>query len=241
MSSESDKLRDLVDNVYPTTIAGLTTSIASLDSMISDLTAQKEAVEWGMTQAQNDQESRLSAKGFDLNFYGTDFGSLNLSDFWLYNLISVTGLAFISVDIFDVGGDQTSVFTGGLEVLCDCGTSGKKQRIVLSSAYNGPYPNPETTTVTLVEDIDNPLTAGLVDVYELHYEYLGTGWDSDANIVSNIDYFDKSWHHLNDPLGTDGTYGLNDKIDKIGAGKSIQEADKSEYETLVVLYDRFAT
>ena len=242
MSIESDKLRDLVDNIYPTTVANLTTSIAALDAQLTELNARKDAVEWGMGQAQSDQETRLAAKGFDLEYYGGDFGTLNLEDFWLYDQISVTGLTFVDVDNFDVDGDQTSVFTNGLEILCDCGAGGKKQRTVASSVYNGPDPpGIETTTVTLAVDATQELTSGLSAVYELMYEYLGTGWDSDTDIVANIDYFVDAWHHLNDPLSTNGTYGLNDKIAKIGVGKSVQQADKAEFESLIVLYDRFAT
>lgn len=239
MGIESDKLRDLVDNQYPVNVANLNTGIASIDAEITELNEQKDAVEWGMAQAQADQESRLTAKGYDLNHYGPDWGTLNLQDFWLYDDISVTGLTFVDVDTFDVDGDQTTVFTNGLEILADCGGGGKKQRTVASSSYNGP--TPDTTTVTLVVDAEEELTSGLTSVHELKYEYLGTGWDADADIITNIDYFAEAYTHLNDPLGTSGTYGINDKISKMGTAKSIQEADKAKYEDLIVLYDRFAT
>lgn len=237
--SHADKLRDLVDNTYPENVANLTTGIAAIDAQLTELNARKDAVEWGMGQAQSDQEARLAAKGYDLEHYGPNFGSTNLQDFWLYDQISVTGLTYVDVDTFDVDGDQTSVFTNGLEILADCGVDGKKQRIVSSSVYNGP--TPDTTTVTLAVDAGANLTVNLASVYELKYEYLGTGWDSDANIVANIDYFDEAYEHLNEPLGTTGTYGINDKISKFGTAKTIQQADKAKYEALIVLYDRFAT
>ena len=237
MGVESDKLRTLVDTVYPTTVTQLTNSIASIDTQLTELNAQKDAVEWGMAQAQTDQETILSGKGADTLFYTANFGTVNLSEFFGYDLISTTNITYVSVDSFDVDGDQTSTFTNGLEVLVDCGVDGDKQRTVSSSVYNGA--GPDTTTITL--DTGDAITSNIADVYELAYEYLGTGWDSDTDIVDNIDYFADSYTHLNDPMSTSGTYGINDRISKFQTAKTVQENDKNKYSALIILYDRFAT
>jgi len=237
MGTESDKLRELVDEVYPVTVENLTNAIASIDLEIAELNEQKDAVVWGMGEAEADQITRLEAKGYDAEYYGPDFGVSDLSDFQLHDIVpDLVNISYVSANSFDVDGDETSVLTNGLNILCGCGVDGNKARVISTSVYNG---IPDTTTITL--SAGDAITSNLDTIYDLQYEYLGVGWDSDADIIANIDYFVEAYEHLTEPLGTTGTYGLNDKIAKFGIAKSIQQADKAKYEDLIVLYDRFAT
>lgn len=239
MGVESDKLRSLVDDIYPNTVVNLTNALAATDAEITELTSQKVAVEWGMDQAKLDQETILATKG-DLPYYYPNFGVLNLEEFTVYDLITTTNITYVSADSFTVDTDLTSEFTVGLEVLCSCGVDGDILRDVLSSSYDGVS---DKTTVLLNDysGTATPITPNLSNVYNLVYEYLGTGWDSDADIIANISYFENGYDHLNEPLGTGGTYGLNDKISKMTIGRNIQQSDKDKYESLIILYDRFAT
>jgi len=227
------KFREMVDVIYADKIINLTNGIAAVDAQIAELNEQKDAIEWGMIEAKNDQDARLTTKGDSVYTFG-NYGVLNLSDFEVYDLLTVTGLTYFSDDSFDVDGDQTLIFTTGLKLICDCGTDGLIYRTVLSSSFLDPE-----TRVSL--SVGTAITVNLASVYELVYEYLGIGWDSDTEIIANIDYFPDSYDHLNDTISISGTHGINDKISKLNTAKSILQADLVKYEDLVVLYDRFAT
>lgn len=225
------KLREMVNVLYPNKIINLTNGISAINDQITELNEQKTSVEWGMTQAKSDQDTRLVTKG-DLVYTFGDYGIKNLSEFQVYDLMSVTNLTYIDADNFEIDGDQTTKFVNGLEIACDCGVDGIKYRIVSSSAY---------TTVTKVTlQAGTAITSNLANIYELVYEYLGTGWDADADIIANINYYDNSYAHLNDPISVSGTDGIIDKISKLNTAKSILQADKTKYEDLIILYDRFA-
>jgi len=52
------------------------------------------------------------------------------------------------------------------------------------------------------------------------------------------DDFPEAYDHINHDLGTDGTYGIADKISKLGTAKTLQQTNKTKYEGFLKAYTR---
>jgi hypothetical protein len=50
--------------------------------------------------------------------------------------------------------------------------------------------------------------------------------------------FPEAYDHINHDLGTDGTYGIADKISKLGTAKTLQQTNKTKYEGFLKAYTR---
>ena len=53
--------------------------------------------------------------------------------------------------------------------------------------------------------------------------------------------FPKGIDHLNKDLGTDGTYGILDKISKLGTALTLQTTNRNKYTTFLKAYSRNAS
>jgi hypothetical protein len=238
MGVESDKLRDLVDNVYPATIANIDSSLAAIQTEKDELNDQKDAIEWQMDQAAADTLSIVGGKtNVAVVYTFGDWNVLNLRDFeghedftHLLTNPSIAGVGLVYCD-----GDATSFFPTGREMIV-INTSATQFRVeVVSATYES---GPDETHVQMTGD---SMFGALSTINRLIYEWEGIGWDSDADIIENEDLFQASYAHLNDEISTTGTYGITDKLAKLDLAKTVLEADKAKYEDSVDQYDKFAT
>jgi hypothetical protein len=72
------------------------------------------------------------------------------------------------------------------------------------------------------------------------YAYESTGWDSDPDIINDIDAFALAYDHINDPIDLNGTYGLLARITSITTGRDVQTLNKAKYDSFVALYTPYA-
>lgn len=310
MSVYSDKLRDLIDNSWPSIITNIDIAVTNLNVQKTELQAQIDAVEFAQGELETDSTSVLNGKGYYGMVIGSKFGTENLSYFAGYDEqdLTVSPATYNGSDSFTVTGDRTTLFTNGTIVKCDCGVDGIITRTVSSSAYvtvttvtlvagtnitsnlvsvdvvEGSiidasrssddiftvtdnltsYFTPGTlvvctdatdllrevlsssfggglTTVTLVEDLLAPLTGSLDGIIFPDYLYGGIGWDSDATLIANNAAFLDSYDHLYTPLGLTGTFGLVDRLDNIDTAITLQQLDKTYYQSFITLYEPYAT
>jgi hypothetical protein len=239
MGAESDLLRDLVDNQYPAIIANINSSIASIEAEESDLNDVKDALEWQMNAAGDDTISIIETLKADVSYTFDDWKVLNITDFQGYDEITgLTGLTIIGASTFRVDGNKTSTFSMGKEILLKNTVPTTFHGIVSSSTYDAVN---LWTTVSMDDPNSDDFSGTAASVFKVVYEFEGTGWDSDADIIANEAIFQESYAHINDEIGTDGTYGIDDKLSKLALAKSVLNNDKTKYTDGITNYDKFAT
>lgn len=235
----TDNLRLLID-AYSDNLPNIDASITSIQTQIDDFTQQKTTIEDDvMTPATSDQDALLSAKAITLSaeiiYKGSNYGIINLSDWYLLDEKGIN-LNFIDVDTFEVDGDFSLDYINGVVVGVDCDTDGIKIRTVDSSIFGG-----VTTEVTLTTDATQELTSNAFQGGILVYEYEGTGWDSDPDIIQLVDIFDDAYNHLNQAKGSSGTYGIIPTITSLTLAKTIQQNNKAKYQSVISSYEKYAS
>jgi hypothetical protein len=231
MTWASDELRTFINNV-PTKVAEIDASLAGIQEQIDILTDLQTAINDGILDvAGNNMTDLLEAKRISLGA-GTvrtwgDYGVIHMEEFVIYTINSpgfvLTGGGFI------VDGDMTGVYTAGLRIAGSTGVPGN----VTSSVYNFPTTD-DTTVLTPMDPIGS-------HVGPVAYEFEGVGWDSDSDIIAQMDAFDDGYDHLTRVLSGSATYGIDDMIAKLNIGKTIQGNNKAKLETVETVYEPFAT
>lgn len=238
MGVESDKLRDLVDNEYPAKITNINSSITAIEAEESNLNDTKDAIEWQMDAAGDDTLAVVLTKtDVDVTYIFGDWKVLNITDFEGHEDFTslLTNPVITSSTAITCDGDATGYFQTGNEMLV-INTSATQYRVeVVSSSYSA---MPDETTITMSGDA---MSGALDTINRLVYEYGGTGWDSDSDIIENEAIFQESYSHLNDEISTSGTYGIDDKLAKLSTAKSVLNSDKTKYTDAITYYDKFAT
>jgi len=224
-----EKITELVNVIYPAMVVNIDKAIIQLNLTKQELINQKNAIIFVQNEMANNSISILNTKGYDAIGYGVAWNVSNLSDFAGANyLMNATASGNHS---FYVTG---SAALGGNKVVCNCGVNGFILRTVIDVLYDEVS---NTTTYNL--DTNEQSIAGLISIYRVFYLYGGVGWDNDFDIIFNNNAFIEAYNQIHDLMGLDGTYGLNDRIDKIDLAIDIQEKDKEKYETYISTYSQF--
>jgi hypothetical protein len=242
MSVDSDKLRAMINN-YPTLTANLSAGLDNLQAQIDDYTEQQSALDSAHDGLATDLENYIvvSAGKADKFYSYGDFNdgteSANLTDWIGYDQEAAAGLTYVSSDLFTVSGDQTSTYTAGVSAIFTNGGTFTTGTAISGSLYNTiAYP-----LVTLVGVDAAVLTATLDGVYLEAYQPSGPLWDSDATVQGYMDDFDFILDYIWQDLGTGGTYGVEDTIDKLTDAYNILLLDYNKYSAAGDILEPYAT
>jgi len=237
--SHADKLREMVNN-FTTLTKNLTASMEKIDALITDLTEQWKAIDYAEDQIESDLETYVETNKADYFYsygnYGIS-GTGNLKEWMGFDEETVTNLTYVSTNEFTVDGDKTSTFTAGTSAVVVNGTTFSSSTTISASIYNDPL-YPAKTLVTLDSGI---CQSNLNKVYLESYANWGPLWDSDATVQGYMD----DWVFIDDFLtknvGTDGTYGITDRLDNLYTAKSIVQKDYNKYDGMIPIIDVYAT
>ena len=157
------------------------------------------------------------------------FGNYGITDLTEFLIYTITGTGFvIETGGFSVDTNLTGVYTPGRIIASSSGGSGS----VTASDFDVTVPGKTYVATALgVSGHAGPV----------NYEYLGTGWDSDSEILENMDAFAEGYDHLTRLLSSSATYGIDDMIAKLNISKTIHQNNKAKLETVEVDYEPFAT
>ena len=234
-------LRYLVDVAYPEIVTNLTTMLTKLDEELTAIGAEVTTITDGVLGAsETDHLAKLEAKrvanGWDYVTTWGNYGDDSLTDWaiWVFNGVPWTiGIVRLSDDSFRIDNLTPPTFIDDSPILCQAGSI---VRVVSSSSLNPGV----SVTVNLKAGtaLPNPLTS--VDRAHIVYEYIGTGWDSDAGIIQAQDAFDLGYSQINDQISLNGTYGLLAQESNIQTGIDVQTLNKEKYEQFITDYEPYA-
>jgi hypothetical protein len=170
-----------------------------------------------------------------------DYGSSgNATDWEVYDLINNTAV-FTQVSTTEFVINSINI-TGQLSagekvVVTNNGVFSIPATTITVTVTGAPYP-PNSTYV----EVNGSIVQATIDgVWKLVYEYLGIGWDSDPDIIQNINDYAFAIDHIHAPLGTDGTYGIIALKEALTQGRNIIYKNLQKTEGMETTYERFAT
>lgn len=226
--------------ILPTTVAQTQTSIENIEAQIADLIEKQTALNGILATISAEMTGTLlPAKAKQLPLYTPyvytygNFGISNASEWIVYSIINISVTREDDTSFYAPSGSGT-YFANGTPLTIDDGGAVTGWVDVTVASYT---PSGGSSLVTVS---GNVLPATISRVLERTYIYNGVGWDGDAVITSDITDFAFTYDHLKQPLGTNGTYGIDDMIVKLGQGKNILVINKNKYSGAITTYDRFA-
>jgi len=236
----ADDLRYLVDVAYPEIVANLTTMLAQLEDEKTAVVAETATVNDGVLNAsETDHKAKLEAKrvanGWDYIIYGPNYADSQLIDWAIWEFDGIpwtTGILRLSNTSFRITSATPPTFVDDSPILSQGGSVIQE---VLSSVV---VPGVSVTVTLKAGILPNPLIS--IDRASIVYEYLGTGWDSDAGIIQAQDVFELGYSQINDPISLTGTYGLLAQESNIQTGIDVQTLNKEKYEKFITDYEPYA-
>lgn len=85
------------------------------------------------------------------------------------------------------------------------------------------------------------MTVELVPVKVVLYEYEGTGWDNDADIITWADDYDFGNDYLTRPLTTGATYGLIPYKTNLNSAISLLTNNQNKIDDSITYFEDYAT
>lgn len=229
-------------NEYTETVANLDIMLTNLNAELADTNAEILTIDNGVLDASTaDHEARLEAKrvsnGWDYVMTYSGYGIINLEDDWeIYTMNGAAhsaGITRLSDDSFRVSGLTFPTYTVNTPIKALPGS-------IIREVYSTVVVAAVSTTVTLYPGtaLPNPLTR--IDQGNIVYEYLGTGWDSDAGILAAQGAFNTGYGQINDSISASGTYGLDERVTNLTLGISVQTANRAAYQSFIDDYEQYA-
>jgi len=242
-ASDEQHLTYLVTDEYPNTVKNLGLIIGTLNQELGRLEQEVIVInDVILNNAEANVQVLLEAKRVSNGWYGPvetfgTFGVDNISDWRIWDI--GTGVASgtgVSATSFTVPGSVAGAYHPTAPVVVNGNI------YIIQSATNPPIlPAPQVTTV-VVQPSPPPIPFGpglVVNPPQIVYVYNGVGWDSDANIIQEVEAFATGYDHLTHPLGLTGTYGLNERISQLEKGRDLQDANKAAYENFINWYEPY--
>lgn len=250
MSIYSDKLRQMINDATKS-VTDITTSIENLDERVDDLEEQEDAIVNGMTNVigttqmpEKLNEKLITYRGNTV-VYGSDYNQIydddgNVTDWVCWLILDPLLITRIDDDTLDYEGDITSLTLPGDEFVVGeipfPPPPTSITRIILSSTYNE-----FTGKTTIIFEPGIALPNPIEEVKRIVYEYEGTNWDSDEDIINYITSWDFGHDYLHRDLGTDGTYGILDMISKLGIARGVLVNNRNKMEGSITIFEPYAT
>jgi len=72
------------------------------------------------------------------------------------------------------------------------------------------------------------------------YSYQSVGWDDDTSIQTWVIQFDFGWNYIHQPIGIDGTFGIQSRIDQLENAKGLLTANKNKIENSKTIFEDYA-
>ena len=85
------------------------------------------------------------------------------------------------------------------------------------------------------------ITPNISSISVMTYGYKKTGWDNNQEIEDIITEFNKIYEFIAQPLGINGTYGLDGQIAALQEAKCIQNKNKTKLQELINIYGSLTT
>ena len=227
--SNGTVLTEIINSISGT-VTDLTSQIANIDSQIASLEEQQDALNYLLDTAQAEHTARiLATSGVIRGVANAAYGISNLTDYVAYQ----AGAAISPAARY---GDYSMARLGDYE-----GDIGKKIWIwdedtqayeyEIYTVTNAVYDDVSITTYT----VDNVLPANFD-----HGIYLEVLTINDSYLTDRENSFVKAYAHLATPLGTGGTYGIDDMIAKMTTAKGVLQSNKDFYNSIGTFYDVWA-
>ena len=238
MSTPQEIIQQMID-AAPTQAASAEKSILNLDNIIIDLQNKQDAMKTAIADvSSSDLQSYLIGTKFDSETHcilkGETFDQVldsvgTLTDWKIFEKISLENLIFVSSTEFECDGDQTLIFIEDLEILCDLLIESKTSTVGTSTYDVGT----DKTTVIISDEI---LDSDLSQIWKLVYEYVE---GDDTTIDNHITNWNFVHDYIMTPLGLSGTYGTQDTIAKLNDAKGLLLLNKEKYEDSVEIFSHF--
>lgn len=223
----------------PGQVTQLETSISNIDNQIEILEEKRDSIKEDICDqvALNLEEYLLlkfspsvihMQKGPNYNQSFTSSGSI--IDWNIYERVDCTSTCSSSTE-FVTSGDTTSIFIPSDKISFDLVSSVFVYSTINSSVYNE---EDDETTITIDDAVLEPET--FLNAWIFKYSYV-SGDDS------TIDNFKTQWDFGQDylilPMGTSGTYGILDNIDKLTIAKNLLLANKTKINDSITILEPF--
>lgn len=237
MSTPQEILQQMIDQA-PENIENIDSSLAQINASIADFQTKQDSMITGVGDV---AVTRLNAF-LDTIYpavnhyilYGSTFNLITsstgtLTDWKIYEIQALVDLTYDTNKTFICEGDVTEIFADDLEVAVLL-ESGWEITTVASTVYDE---EEDETTVTLTDEVlDDTLTAVAIYVYTYN-----------PGDHSEIDSYVSQWEFAQDyilqPLGTSGTYGTQDNIDKLNLAKALLTSNKTKVADSVTVFQEF--
>jgi hypothetical protein len=85
------------------------------------------------------------------------------------------------------------------------------------------------------------ITQNISSISVMTYGYKKTGWDNNQEIEDIITEFNKVYEYIAQPLGINGTYGLDGQIEALQEAKCVQTKNKNKLQQLIDIYGSLTT
>jgi len=225
-------------------------SIDGVDQQIQELIDKRDGLQYILDTTKNDIVNRITPKGDIVytfgNFYtGTLSADANLVDWQVFQTYN-TDVTYISDTSFEYTGpdDVQTIFPIGM-ILYSYNGSTPGVRCTITG-YDPLNPNIVIVEATDPNNTDPVLQNDMISVVELVYEYIDhdndgvvDGWDNDPDILKDIQDFDFANDHIFKPLDINGTYGIQDRIDKLQLAKTAAQNNKTKYDNANIKYENY--
>lgn len=229
-------LKEMILNA-PEQVASFEESLSNINSQISELTK----VQTSLTRICNTVITDFETYLLDTKFPGEDYYMYkgenynqflsitgSFTDWIIYKIRDLENLTYIGEDTFSCDGDQTDIFTEGIQVSVIDESDTRVYGTVKESSFGG-----AVTEITLNESV---LTGSLSSVWSHEYSYVN---GDDSTIDNDKTNWDFSHNYLVQPLGTSGTYGILANISQMNIAKDLLTSNKTKINSSISIFQEF--
>jgi hypothetical protein len=238
----ADDLRILVDDVYPEMVDNLNLMLTKLNEQRTLTVEEIVTVNDGVMDAAETQhlarlEALRVANGWAGFYTYGQYGIENLTEWVMYawNGSPTGAVTYLTADSFR----YNSISGGGGTFSFVLAQPGNITRQILSGTFGPPQPPPPPppvyTYITYSLFPGTPLPAGLSTI-----DFSAPVAVVDAELADHQENFETAWHHINDPIDIDGTYGLIARRDQIDLGIDVQTKNRDAYLKFIEDYEPYA-
>lgn len=221
----------------PQQVSDIDNTLTSINDQISDFQDKQDSLSTVCNTVSGDLETYLTEtkflpaesyymyEGENYNQYLSSAGSI--IDWKIYLKLTLVNLTYVAADTFSCDGDQTSIFTEDADVSILL-SEDRVYSTVLSSTYDD-----IKTDVVLNDEV---LDETIQSVWVVEYVYIS---EDDPIIDDHKTNWDFCHDYIVLPLGTSGTYGTKDNMEKLNIAKVLLTANREKYNSSITILAPF--